>query len=75
MKVEYDALMRNKTQGLSTLPIGKKYISCKSIYKFNYKSYHSLAKCKYYHVDKEYAQEEGVDYEETFSPTIKMVTF
>ena len=67
--------MKNKTWVLSTLPLGKKAIRCKWIFNVKYKSDGSLDKYKYFLVTKEYAKDEGVDYEETFAPTTKMVTF
>ena len=67
--------MKNKTWVLSTLPLGKKAIGCKLIFKVKYKSHGSLDKYKACVVSKGYAQDEGVYYEEIFSPTVKMVTF
>ena len=67
--------MKNKTWVLSTLPLGKKAIHCKWIFNVKYKSDGSLDKYKDCLVAKEYAQDEGVDCEETFAPTTKMVTF
>jgi len=67
--------MKNKTWVLSTLPLGKKAIHCKWIFNVKYKLDGSLDKYKDCLVAKEYAQDEGVDYEETFAPTGKMVTF
>jgi hypothetical protein len=46
MKVEYDALMKNGTWVLSTLPPGKKSFGFKWIFKVNYKSYGYLDKYK-----------------------------
>ena len=67
--------MKNKTWVLSTLPLGKKAIGCKLIFKVKYKSHGSLDKYKACLVAKGYAQDEGVGYEETFATTSKMVTF
>ena len=71
MKVKYDAQMKNKTWLLSTLPLGKKAIGCEWIFKVKYKSHGSLDKYKSCLVAKGYAQDEGVDCEETFSPNEK----
>ena len=75
MKVKYDAQMKKKTQVLSKLPLGKKAIGCKWIFKVKYKLDGSLDKYKACIVAEGYAQDEGVYYEETFAPTAKMVTF
>ena len=67
--------MKSKTWVLSTLPLGKKALGCKWIFKVKYKLDGSLDKYKACIVTKGYAQYEGVYYEETFAPTAKMVTF
>jgi len=56
-------------------PLGKQSIGCKYIFKVKYKSDGYLDKYKSHLVSKGYAHEEGVDYEEKFSPIVKMVTF
>eukprot|EP01018_Ginkgo_biloba_P016510 Gb_19106 [translate_table: standard] len=73
-KVEYDALMKNKTWTLEELPPGKKPIGCKWVYKVKYKADDSLDKYKARLVAKGFPQREGVDFEEVFAPTKKMVT-
>jgi hypothetical protein len=55
MKVGYDALMKNMTWLLSSLPLGNKSIGCKWIFKVKYKSYGSLDKYKACLVTKGYA--------------------
>ena len=67
--------MKSKTWVLSTLPLGKKALGCKWIFKVKYKLDGYLDKYKAFLVSKGYAQDEGVHCEETFSPTSKMVTF
>eukprot|EP00253_Pinus_taeda_P016505 PITA_16505 len=74
MQKEYDALIKNGTWKLVDPPLGTKPISCKWVYKNKYKADGSLDKHKAKLVVKGFAQEEGVDYEETFAPTTKWAT-
>jgi hypothetical protein len=55
-------------------PFGTKPIRCKWVFKNKYRSDGSLDKHKTRLVAKGFAQKEGVDYEETFSPTTKWAT-
>eukprot|EP00253_Pinus_taeda_P015412 PITA_15412 len=74
MQKEYDALIKNDTWNLVDTPLGTKPIGCKWAYKNKYKADGSLDKHKARLVEKGFAQKEGVDYEDTFSPTTKCAT-
>jgi hypothetical protein len=74
MQNEYDALINNGTWKLVDPPFGTKPIGYKWVYKNKYKSDGSLDKCKVRLVVKGFAQKEGIDYEETFAPTVKLAT-
>eukprot|EP00253_Pinus_taeda_P018454 PITA_18454 len=74
MQKEYDALIKNDTWKLVDPPFGTKPIGCKWVYKNKYKADGSLDKHKARLVAKGFAQKEGVDYEETFTPTAKWAT-
>eukprot|EP00253_Pinus_taeda_P027245 PITA_27245 len=74
MQKEYDALIKNGTWKLVDPPLGTKPIRCKWVFKNKYKADGSLDKHKVKLVEKGFAQKEGVDYEETFSPTAKWAT-
>eukprot|EP01018_Ginkgo_biloba_P019960 Gb_12163 [translate_table: standard] len=72
MEEKFDALVRNDTWTLMELPLDKDVIRTKWIYKTKYKFDGSINKHKERLVSKGYAQQEGVDYTETFEPVVKM---
>ena len=71
---ELDAVKANNTWDLVPLPAGKRPIGCKWVYKVKLKADGSLERYKAPLVAKGYTQEYGVDYQETFSPVVRMTT-
>jgi hypothetical protein len=74
MQKEYDALIKNGMWNLVDPPFGTKSIDCKWVFKNKYKSGGSVDMHKAWFVEKGFAQKQGIDYEETFSPTAKWAT-
>lgn len=74
MNQELQALQSNQTWSLVDLPPGKIPIGCKWAYKIKYKANGEVERYKPRLVAKGYNQKEGLDYQETFSPVVKMVT-
>eukprot|EP01018_Ginkgo_biloba_P024032 Gb_18989 [translate_table: standard] len=74
MKVEYNALMKNKTWRLVEFSKEKEAIGCKWVFRTKYKADGTIDKHKVRLVVKGYTQKEGIEYEETSAPTAKMIT-
>lgn len=72
MNAELEVLKDNKTWSLVPLPVGKKPIGCKWVYKIKYKSDGMIECYKARLVAKEYTQIEGIDFQETSSPKKKL---
>ena len=68
MKKELDALSKNHTWDLVTLPPRKFVVGCKWIYKIKTRSDGSIECYKARLVAKGFTQEYEIDYEETFAP-------
>ena len=73
MKDEMDSLLGNQTQELTELPVGKKALHNKWVYRI--KDEHDGSKrYKARLVVKGFQQKKGIDYSEIFSPIVKMST-
>ena len=72
MKEELDALSKNHTWDLVTLPPGKFVVSCKWIYKIKTRFDGSIVCYKTRLIAKSFTQEYGIDYEETFAPVTRI---
>lgn len=74
MKEEYEALIRNGTWSLVSLPADRKLIGCKWVYRIKRHSDGSVQKYKSRLVAKGFDQEPDFDFNETFSPVVKPAT-
>lgn len=74
MNEELAAIERNNTGNLTTLPKGKQAIGLKWIFMIKYGAYGSVQRYKARLVAKCYSQQQGIDYEETFSLVARFET-
>ena len=72
MKEEVDALTKNHTWDLVTLPPRQSVVGCKWIYKIKTRSDGSIERYKTHLVAKDFTQEYKIDYEETFTPVARI---
>ncbi|GJS69379.1 ribonuclease H-like domain-containing protein [Tanacetum coccineum] len=71
---EMEALNRNGTWIIVDLPVRRKPIGGKWVYKVKYQSSGEVDRFKARYVAKGYNQKERIDYEKTFSPVVRIVT-
>ncbi|XLU25082.1 hypothetical protein S245_061148, partial [Arachis hypogaea] len=71
MDAEYDALMKNHTWKLVTLPEGREAVGSKWVFRAKYNADGSLQKYKARLVAQGFSQRPGFDFTETYSPVVK----
>ncbi|GKA24628.1 ribonuclease H-like domain-containing protein [Tanacetum coccineum] len=74
MNQEIDALLKNGTWETVDLPKDRKAIGSKWIFKIKYRFSGEIDRYKARLVAQGFGQKEGINYEETFSPVVKIVT-
>lgn len=74
MQEEIEALHKNKTWELVPLPPGRKAIGNKWVYKIKRDSNDQIERYRARLVVKGYAQKEGIDFNEIFSPVVRLTT-
>lgn len=75
MKSEIESLYNNKAWTLVKKPPNKNIISTKWIFKIKKNGEGQIIKYKARLVARDFSQQEGLDYTETYSPVAKLITF
>ena len=74
MKVEYESLQKNEVLEFVEIPEGKNLVTGKWYFALKRNSKGEIIRHKARYVDRGFEQKQGVDYYQTYSPTVKMVT-
>ena len=74
MNEGFNALLQNKTWTIVPRPSHSKPMGCKWIYRIKHNPNSSIEYYKARLLAKGFNQQEGIDYHETFSPVVKIVT-
>ena len=74
MDEEYHALLQNGTWVLSVLPLGRKLVGCKWVYKLKLDANGKVARFKARLVAQGFTQKPGVDFKETFAPVARLTS-
>ena len=72
MQEEMNSLQKNDTYELVELPKGRQVLMNKWVFKLKNDSSGKLAKHKAWLIVKGFAQKKGIDFQEIFSPVVKM---
>ena len=72
MQEEMEALHKNKTWDLITLPQGRKTIGNKWVYKIKRDGNDQVERYRARFVVKGFAQKEGIDFNEIFTPVVRL---
>lgn len=72
MEDEYASLLRNETWDLVNLPPGRRAIKCKWVFKIKRRTSGEIERYKARLVACGYSQKAGIDYQETFSPVVRL---
>jgi hypothetical protein len=72
MQQEYNSLLENQTWDLVPLPLGRKLFKCRWVYMTKSVVDGQVSKYKSRLVSKGFQKVLGIDYEETFTPVLKM---
>jgi len=75
MREEYESLVQNDTWTLEEIPQECNLVKCRWMFKLKLVADGSVSRYKARHVAKGFTQKKGVDYEETFSPIVKLMLF
>jgi hypothetical protein len=73
IKSEYDSLVSWKTWTLVPCPAGRKLVDSKWVFKLKRDAKGHIARYKARLVARGFTQEKGVDYHETFDPTVRVI--
>ena len=74
MKAEYDSLQKNEVWDIVEMPEGKNLVTGKWHFALKRNSKGEIIRHKARYVARGFKQKRGVDYDQTYSPTVKMVT-